>query len=92
MKNNRAGATTDLLYRTGNGPYPRVHSYISYMKIRDIIKRMEKDGWTIRPRTGAIHRQYVHPVKKGRVTIAGRPGVDADPGTLKSTLRQAGLK
>jgi predicted RNase H-like HicB family nuclease len=44
------------------------------------------------PRTGTSHRQYVHPVKTGRVTIAGHPSVDVDPGSLKSILRQAGFK
>ena len=62
------------------------------MKVRDIIKRIEKDGWAMLPRTGSSHRQYVHPMKTGRVTIAGHPGADVDPGTLKSIMRQAGLK
>ena len=62
------------------------------MKVRDIIKRIEKDGWAMLPRTGTSHRQFVHSVKAGRVTIAGHPSLDVDPGTLKSILRQAGLK
>jgi len=35
---------------------------------------------------------YKHPVKSGRVTIAGHPGDDLAPGTLNSVLKQAGLK
>ena len=62
------------------------------MKVRDIIKLVEKDGWVQLPRTGTSHRQYKHPVKPGRVTIAGHPGEDVDPGTKNSALRQAGLK
>jgi len=38
------------------------------------------------------HRQYRHPKKPGRVTIAGRLGDDLAPKTLNSILRQAGLK
>ena len=38
------------------------------------------------------HRQYKHPVKSGKVTIAGHPSVDAAPKTLKSILEQAGIK
>ncbi|MHB9078990.1 MAG: type II toxin-antitoxin system HicA family toxin [Pirellulaceae bacterium] len=38
------------------------------------------------------HRQYKHPVKSGRVTVAGHPVDDVAPGTLNSILRQAGLK
>jgi predicted RNA binding protein YcfA (HicA-like mRNA interferase family) len=62
------------------------------MKVRDIIKRVEQDGWRMVPRTGTSHRQYVHLAKKGRVTIAGHPGDEVDPGTLNSILKQAGLK
>jgi predicted RNA binding protein YcfA (HicA-like mRNA interferase family) len=62
------------------------------MKVRDIIKRIEKDGWAMLPATGSSHRQYKHPVQPGRVTIAGHRNDDVDPGTLKSILKQAGLK
>ncbi|MGA2521910.1 MAG: type II toxin-antitoxin system HicA family toxin [Acidimicrobiales bacterium] len=37
------------------------------------------------------HRQFRHPVRQGRVTVAGRPGQEMAPGTLGSILRQAGL-
>lgn len=61
------------------------------MKIRDIIKLIEQDGWTLARQKGS-HRQYRHPGKKGLVTIAGHPGDDLGPGTLRSVLRQAQLK
>jgi predicted RNA binding protein YcfA (HicA-like mRNA interferase family) len=35
------------------------------MKVRDIIKQIEKDGWYMLPRTGTSHRQFKHPVKPG---------------------------
>jgi predicted RNA binding protein YcfA (HicA-like mRNA interferase family) len=38
------------------------------------------------------HRQYKHPTKPGRVTVAGQPKDDLAPGALNSILRQAGLK
>ncbi len=38
------------------------------------------------------HRQYKHPSKPGRVTVAGKPSHDLAPGTLASILKQAGLK
>jgi predicted RNA binding protein YcfA (HicA-like mRNA interferase family) len=34
------------------------------VKIRDIIKHVEKDGWTLRKTRGS-HRQFKHPVKRG---------------------------
>jgi predicted RNA binding protein YcfA (HicA-like mRNA interferase family) len=61
------------------------------MKVRDAIRLVEKDGWRL-VRTKGSHRQFKHPVKTGRVTIAGHPSDDMPPGTLKSVLRQAGLR
>jgi predicted RNA binding protein YcfA (HicA-like mRNA interferase family) len=38
------------------------------------------------------HRQYKHPTKPGRVTIAGHPNDDLAPGTLSSVFKQAQLQ
>ena len=64
------------------------------MKIRDLIKLVEKDGWQqVRDRGDrGDHRHYHHPIKRGIVTIAGHPGDDIKAGTLNSILKQAGLK
>ncbi|MCE7905604.1 MAG: type II toxin-antitoxin system HicA family toxin [Anaerolineae bacterium CFX3] len=61
------------------------------MKIRDVIKLIEADGWRLVATKGS-HRQYKHPVKSGRVTIAGHPSDDIAPGTLNSVMKQARLK
>ncbi|HWR59401.1 MAG TPA: type II toxin-antitoxin system HicA family toxin [Thermodesulfovibrionales bacterium] len=61
------------------------------MKVRDIIKLIETDGWYIVVTKGS-HRQYKHPSKQGRVTIAGHSNDDLAPGTLNSILKQAKLK
>jgi len=61
------------------------------MKIREIIQMLEQDGWYLVNQEGS-HRQYKHPTKKGRVTVAGHLGHDLAPGTLNSILKQAGLK
>ena len=61
------------------------------MKIRDVIKMIEADGWFLVATKGS-HGQYKHPLKSGRVTIAGKPGDDLAPGTLNSVLKQAKLK
>ena len=61
------------------------------MKVRDIIKLIEADGW-YQVSTKGSHRQYKHAAKSGRVTIAGHPGDDLAPGTLNSVLKQARLK
>jgi predicted RNA binding protein YcfA (HicA-like mRNA interferase family) len=41
--------------------------------------------------TKGSHRQYKHPTKPGRVTIAGHPGDDLAPGTLNSVMKPAQL-
>jgi len=61
------------------------------MKVREVIKLIEKDGWYVVATKGS-HRQYKHPTKTGRVTIAGKPSHDLAPGTLNSILKQAQLK
>lgn len=61
------------------------------MKVRDVIKLIEADGWFLIVTKGS-HRQYKHPTKLGRVTIAGHPGDDLAPGTLNSILKQAQVK
>jgi len=61
------------------------------MKIRDVIKLIEDDGW-YKIATKGSHQQYKHSSKPGRVTIAGHPGDYLAPGTLNSILKQAQLK
>ena len=61
------------------------------MKVRDIIKLVEADGWYLVTTSGS-HRQYKHSTKSGRVTIAGNQNHDLAPGTLNSILKQAGLR
>ena len=61
------------------------------MKVRDAIKLIEADDWYLVVTKGS-HRQYKHPAKPGRVTIAGHPSDELAPGTLNSILKQAQLK
>jgi len=60
------------------------------MKARDVIKRLEADGW-YRIRSKGGHRQFKHATKKGRVTVAGQLSVDVPIKTLKSIWNQAQL-
>lgn len=61
------------------------------MKIRDLIRIVEKDGWSIVRQTGS-HRQFHHPTKPGTVTIAGKESMDVAIKTERSVLKQAGLR
>ena len=61
------------------------------MQVREVIRLLERDGWRLVVTKGS-HRQYKHPVKLERVTVAGHPNDDLAPGTLNSIFKQAGLK
>jgi len=61
------------------------------VKVRDLIKQLEKDGWYL-ARTKGSHRQFKHSTRPGTVTVAGKPNVDVPVGTLNAILKQAGLK
>lgn len=61
------------------------------MKVREVIERLEGDGWFLVDTRGS-HRQYKHPTKPGRVTVAGKPSDDLAPGTLNSIWKKAQLK
>ena len=60
------------------------------VKIRDVIKALEQAGWVLVATRGS-HMQFKHPLRPGRVTVAGRPSDDLAPGTLKSIARQSGM-
>jgi predicted RNA binding protein YcfA (HicA-like mRNA interferase family) len=61
------------------------------MKVRDLLKLIEQDGW-FHVGTRGSHRQFKHPIKRGRVTVPGKPNDELAPGTLNNILKQAGLK
>lgn len=61
------------------------------VKVREIIKLLEADGWSLDRQRGS-HRIYRHDRKPGSVTVAGKPSTDIPPGTLGAIRRQAGLR
>ena len=61
------------------------------MKVAEVLRLLEQDGWKL-VRTRGSHRQYKHPTKPGKVTIAGHLNTDVPPGTLNNIYRQAGLR
>ena len=61
------------------------------MKVKEIIKLVESDGWYL-ARTKGSHRQYKHQTKMGLVTIPGKLSDELAPGTLNSIFKQAGLR
>jgi predicted RNase H-like HicB family nuclease/predicted RNA binding protein YcfA (HicA-like mRNA interferase family) len=57
------------------------------MKVGDAIRLIELDGWFL-IRTRGSHRQYKHPHKPGRVTIAGKHSDDLEQ--YLETIRSQG--
>ena len=60
------------------------------MKVRDVIKLLEQDGWYL-ARTRGSHRQFKHSLKSGLVTVPGKLSDDLAIKTLRSIFKQAQL-
>ena len=60
------------------------------VKVRDVIDQLNTAGWTLVATRGS-HRQFKHPDRPGRVTVAGKPSEDLATGTLKSIAKQSGV-
>jgi predicted RNA binding protein YcfA (HicA-like mRNA interferase family) len=61
------------------------------MKVSEVLRILREDGWFLVATRGS-HRQFKHPSKRGRVTVAGKPSDDLAPGTLNSILKQSGVQ
>jgi len=53
------------------------------MKVKEIIKLIEQDGWSLETINGS-HRHYSHPFKNGIITVPSKLSSDVAIGTLKS--------
>jgi len=61
------------------------------MKVKELLKLLEKGGWAL-SRTRGSHRRFKHSTKPGTVTIAGKPSAEVPKGTLNAILKQSGIK
>ncbi len=61
------------------------------MKVRDLIKLIQNDGWFL-VRTRGSHRQFHHATKPGTVTVPAAANDDLPKKTQHSILKQAGLR
>lgn len=60
------------------------------LKVREVIKTLEKAGWR-HLRTSGDHRVFRS--ADGRITVvSGKLGDDVRPGTYRAILRQTGIK
>jgi predicted RNA binding protein YcfA (HicA-like mRNA interferase family) len=60
------------------------------MTAKEVIRLLKKDGWYEKNQKGS-HMQFIHPAKKGKVTVPAHSG-DLPPGTLNSIFKQVGWK
>lgn len=73
------------------GRYPEAGILIDVpLKVRDVIKELEKAGW-VHVRTKGDRRVYRF--SDGRITVvSGNLGDDVRPGTYKAILKQTKIK
>ena len=60
------------------------------MQSAELIRKLEKDGWSLRGGKGS-HHVYVHPTKKGHISVP-HPRKDLGTGLVNKLLKAAGLK
>jgi len=60
-------------------------------KVFEILKMLKDDGWILVAQKGS-HRQFKHPVKRGKVTINGKPSETLSQFLLNNIFKQAGWK
>jgi predicted RNA binding protein YcfA (HicA-like mRNA interferase family) len=61
------------------------------MNALQVVRLLEKNGWVLKTQKGS-HKQFMHPKKPGKITVADHGKKEIPPGTLNSILKQAGLK
>ncbi|HWA92791.1 MAG TPA: type II toxin-antitoxin system HicA family toxin [Rhizomicrobium sp.] len=59
------------------------------LSAKEVVRRLNADGWTVKRRGPGDHVQFVHPTKPGKVTV-DMGARDIPTGTLRSIFRQAG--
>jgi predicted RNA binding protein YcfA (HicA-like mRNA interferase family) len=61
------------------------------MKVRELIRLVESDGWR-HVRTTGSHRHFKHSENPNVVTVPGSAGDDVPIGTLRAILKAAGVE
>jgi len=60
------------------------------MNAKQLVRIIRKEGWVLKTQKGS-HQQFIHPTRKGKVTIPIHGKTEIKINTLKSILIQAGL-
>ncbi len=64
--------------------------YNACMNSKELISKLEKDGWILRGSRGS-HHVFTHPIKAGHISVP-HPKKDLGIGLVQKLLKQAGLK
>ena len=64
--------------------------YNHSMNSKELISKLEKDGWTLRGSKGS-HHIFINPIKTGHISVP-HPKKDLGIGLVQKLLKQAGLK
>ncbi|NIJ55497.1 type II toxin-antitoxin system HicA family toxin [Dyadobacter arcticus] len=62
------------------------------MTARQLLEILKEDGWYLKSQNGTSHQQYIHPEKRGKITVSYKGKDEIPRGTLNGILKQAGLK
>lgn len=60
-------------------------------KVSEVLALLAADGW-VKVTTRGDHRQFKHPLKKGKVTVRGKNSEVLDQFLLNSIWKQAGWR
>ena len=60
-------------------------------KVKEVIEMLKKDGWYLDRHSGS-HRQFIHPTKKGTVTVNGHLNEVLSQFLLNNIFKQAGWR
>lgn len=60
-------------------------------KVKEVIDLLKADGWYLAGQKGS-HRQFRHPIKKGKVTVNEKLSITLQQPILNSIWKQAGWK
>jgi len=60
------------------------------MKVKDVIKKMEADGWYYIGTTGD-HHKYKKEGRRATAAVAGKPSDEVSPGVLAQIRRITGI-
>jgi predicted RNA binding protein YcfA (HicA-like mRNA interferase family) len=56
---------------------------------RQVIERLERDGWSVGPVRGSGHRRATHPCAWRPVMVPGSPGSSRAPAYVMADARRA---